>query len=60
MTTRMPNSIALFELADGEYRPLAAAAAGTMFVMKRPFEFTIDPGELLGDEAPPEESSVGE
>ncbi|MFV2017056.1 hypothetical protein [Micromonospora sp. LOL_023] len=40
-------------MADGEYRPVAAAAAGTMFVMKEPFEFSIDPADLL-DEAAPE------
>ena len=49
----MPT-IALFELIDGEYRPVAAAAAGTRFVMREPFEFSIDPAELLGEEALPE------
>jgi len=46
---RVP-ALALHELSDGEYRPVAAAAAGTTFVMKEPFEFTIDPADLL-DEA---------
>jgi Uma2 family endonuclease len=57
LRNRVPT-IALFELAEGEYRPVAAAAAGTRFVMREPFEFSIDPAELLGDEAPPEESAT--
>ncbi|SBT53251.1 hypothetical protein [Micromonospora auratinigra] len=56
---RVPT-IALFELFEGEYRPVAAAAAGTPFVMKEPFAFTIDPAELLGEEAPAEEPDGGE
>lgn len=56
LRNRVPT-IALFELIDGEYRPQAAAAAGTTFEMRRPFEFSIDPGDLLGEEAPPEEPS---
>lgn len=56
---RVPT-IALFALFEGEYRPVAAAAAGTPFVMKEPFAFTIDPAELLGEEAPAEEPDGGE
>ncbi|MGW4295684.1 Uma2 family endonuclease [Micromonospora chersina] len=56
---RVPT-IALYELFEGEYRPLAAAAAGTSFVMRKPFEFTIDPADLLGEEAPEEEPDAGE
>lgn len=55
LRNRVPT-IALFELAEGEYRPVAAAAAGTRFVMREPFEFTVDPADLLGEEAPPEDS----
>ncbi|MGC5329502.1 Uma2 family endonuclease [Micromonospora sp. DT62] len=51
LRNRVPT-IALFELVEGEYRPVAAAAAGTRFVMREPFEFSIDPGDLLGEEAP--------
>lgn len=47
---RVP-ALALLELVDGEYQPVAAAAAGSTFVMKEPFEFAIDPAELL-DEPP--------
>lgn len=50
----MPT-IALYELTEGEYRPVAAAAAGTRFVMREPFEFSIDPADLLGEEAVPDE-----
>lgn len=59
LRNRVPT-IALFELAEGEYRPLAAAAAGTPFVMKQPFEFSIDPADLLGEEAPTGEPDRGE
>ncbi|MFG3601926.1 Uma2 family endonuclease [Micromonospora chersina] len=59
LRNRVPT-IALYELFEGEYRPLAAAAAGTSFVMKKPFEFTIDPADLLGEEAPEEEPGAGE
>jgi Uma2 family endonuclease len=52
LRNRVP-ALALHELSDGEYRPVAAAAAGTTFVMKEPFEFSIDPADLL-DEAAPE------
>lgn len=45
-------AIVLYELVDGEYRPVSAAAAGTTFVMKDPFEFSIDPAALLDDEVP--------
>ena len=48
LRNRVP-ALALYELVDGEYRPVAAAAAGTTFVMKEPFEFTIDPADLLDD-----------
>ncbi|MGC3860203.1 hypothetical protein ACPSM1_08455 [Micromonospora chersina] len=59
LRNRVPT-IALYELFEGEYRPLAAAAAGTSFVMRKPFEFTIDPADLLGEEAPEEEPDTGE
>jgi hypothetical protein len=58
LRNRVPT-IALYELAEGEYRPLAAAAAGTTFVMKRPFEFSVDPADLLDDEAPGPVDSEG-
>ncbi|GIJ77045.1 Endonuclease, Uma2 family (restriction endonuclease fold) [Micromonospora phaseoli] len=51
LRNRVPT-VALLELVDGEYRPLAAAAAGTTFVMNRPFDFSVDPADLLDDEAP--------
>ncbi|MEU8024946.1 Uma2 family endonuclease [Micromonospora haikouensis] len=51
LRNRVPT-LALYELVDGEYRPLAAAAAGSTFTMSRPFEFTVDPADLLDDEAP--------
>jgi Uma2 family endonuclease len=51
---RVP-AIVLYELVDGEYRPVSAAAAGTTFVMKEPFEFSIDPATLLDDEVPGED-----
>ncbi|MGC4756241.1 Uma2 family endonuclease [Micromonospora trifolii] len=51
LRNRVPT-IALFELVDAEYRPLAAAAAGSTFAMREPFEFAIDPAELLDEEAP--------
>ncbi|MEU7845758.1 hypothetical protein AB0B39_32875 [Micromonospora sp. NPDC049114] len=46
----------LYELTEGEYSPVAAAAAGTRFVMREPFEFSIDPAGLLGEEAAPDGS----
>ncbi|MEW2380811.1 Uma2 family endonuclease [Micromonospora sp. NPDC047707] len=59
LRNRVPT-IALYELFEGDYRPVSAAAAGTTFVMREPFEFTIDPADLLGEEAPPEEPAGGE
>ncbi|WP_433316837.1 Uma2 family endonuclease [Micromonospora sp. CA-269861] len=53
LRNRVPT-MALFELSDGEYRPLAAAAAGSTFAMREPFEFSIDPAELLDEEEPAE------
>ncbi|GAA2716661.1 Uma2 family endonuclease [Micromonospora olivasterospora] len=58
LRNRVPT-LALFELVEGEYRPLAAAAAGTTFVMTRPFEFSVDPADLLDEEAD-EDAPVGE
>jgi Uma2 family endonuclease len=43
---RVP-ALALHELIDGEYQPVAAAAAGTTFVMREPFGFEVDPADLL-------------
>ncbi|MEU7955158.1 hypothetical protein ACGFJ4_24520 [Micromonospora chalcea] len=51
LRNRVP-ALALYELVEGEYRPLAAAAAGTTFVMPEPFEFSVDPADLLDEEAP--------
>ncbi len=45
---RIPAMV-LHQLVDGEYQPLVAAAAGTMFVMKDPFAFEIDPADLLDE-----------
>lgn len=59
LRNRVP-AMALYELVEGEYRPLAAAAAGTTFVMRQPFEFSVDPAELLDEEAPTEEPDTGE
>ena len=59
LRNRVP-ALALYELAEEEYRPLAAAAAGSAFVMRQPFAFTIDPAELLDEEAPAEEPDGGE
>jgi hypothetical protein len=59
LRNRVP-AMALYELTEGEYRPLSAAAAGTPFVMKQPFEFSVDPADLLDEEAPAEESGGGE
>ncbi|BCL16265.1 Uma2 family endonuclease [Micromonospora sagamiensis] len=55
LRNRVPT-LALFELTEGEYRPVAAAAAGTRFLMREPFEFAVDPADLLGEEALPEDS----
>jgi Uma2 family endonuclease len=46
---RVP-ALVLQELVDGEYQPIVAAAAGGTFVMKEPFEFSIDPEDLLDEE----------
>ncbi|MCW3813506.1 Uma2 family endonuclease [Micromonospora sp. DR5-3] len=54
LRNRVP-AMALYELAEGEYRPLAAAAAGSTFVMKQPFEFSVDPADLLDEESPIED-----
>ncbi|MBU8859430.1 MULTISPECIES: Uma2 family endonuclease [unclassified Micromonospora] len=51
LRNRVP-ALALDGLVEGEYRPLAAAAAGTTFVMREPFEFSVDPADLLDEEAP--------
>ncbi|PZF97714.1 Uma2 family endonuclease [Micromonospora endophytica] len=59
LRNRIPT-IALYELTDGEYRPVAAAAAGSRFVMREPFEFSVDPGDLLGEEAPLEDDTPHE
>ncbi|MEU0150693.1 hypothetical protein [Micromonospora fulviviridis] len=59
LRNRVP-ALALYELVDGEYRPLAAAAAGATFVMRQPFEFSVDPADLLDEEAPEEEPEAGE
>jgi Uma2 family endonuclease len=45
---RIP-AVTLSELVDGEYQPLVAAAAGTMFVMKEPFAVEFDPADLLDE-----------
>ncbi|RZU49725.1 Uma2 family endonuclease [Krasilnikovia cinnamomea] len=46
---RVP-SLVLHELADGEYPPVVAAAAGGTFTMREPFPFEIDPGDLLDEQ----------
>ncbi|MFI7600729.1 Uma2 family endonuclease [Actinoplanes sp. NPDC049681] len=46
---RIP-SLVLHELVDGEYLPVVAAAAGGTFAMRQPFEFSIDPADLLDEE----------
>ncbi|WP_157746240.1 hypothetical protein [Micromonospora inositola] len=51
--------LALHELVEGEYQALSAAAAGTTFVMRQPFVFTVDPADLLDEEAPVEEPDSG-
>ncbi|SDY53563.1 Endonuclease, Uma2 family (restriction endonuclease fold) [Micromonospora pattaloongensis] len=50
LRNRVP-ALALYELVEGGYRPISAAAAGSTFVMTEPFKFSIDPAELLDDEA---------
>ncbi|NJP31782.1 hypothetical protein [Micromonospora thermarum] len=57
LRNRVPT-IALFELAVGEYRPLSAAAAGSAFVMTRPFAFSVDPADLLDEDAPEEPADI--
>ncbi|MET7833967.1 Endonuclease, Uma2 family (restriction endonuclease fold) [Micromonospora sediminicola] len=57
LRNRVP-ALALYELVDGEYRPLSAAAAGTTFVMRQPFDFSVDPADLLDEEAPGSGTSV--
>lgn len=37
----------LHELVDGEYRPVVVAPAGTLFVMREPFDFSVDPAQLI-------------
>lgn len=59
LRNRVP-ALALYELVDWEYRPLAAAAAGATFVMRQPFEFSVDPADLLDEEASEEEPGAGE
>ncbi|WP_158610835.1 Uma2 family endonuclease [Micromonospora endolithica] len=51
LRNRVPT-VALFELSDGEYRPVSAAAAGSVFAMTEPFAFSVDPADLLDEEAP--------
>jgi Uma2 family endonuclease len=46
---RLPGLV-LHKLADGEYQPIAVAAAGGIFTMHEPFAFAVDPGDLLGAE----------
>ncbi|MEV4760424.1 Uma2 family endonuclease [Micromonospora sp. NPDC049559] len=48
LRNRVP-AMALYQLVDGEYRPVAAAAAGSTFVMREPFEFSVDPADLLDE-----------
>jgi hypothetical protein len=37
----------LFELSGAGYKPVASALAGERFEMKRPFEVSFDPADLL-------------
>jgi Uma2 family endonuclease len=46
---RQIPEIVLFELIEGAYRPIVTAAGDTRFSMTEPFEFSIDPAELLDD-----------
>jgi Uma2 family endonuclease len=46
---RLP-ALVLHHLIDGDYQPVVVAAAGGTFTMSDPFEFSVDPAELLGDE----------
>ncbi|TDC37261.1 Uma2 family endonuclease [Micromonospora sp. 15K316] len=59
LRNRVP-SMALFELAEGEYRPVAAAAAGSTFQMRQPFAFSVDPADLLDEEAPEQDDGLPE
>lgn len=43
-------ALVLHELVDGEYQAVAAAAAGSLFTMREPFDLDIDPGDLLVQE----------
>jgi Uma2 family endonuclease len=47
---RLP-ALVLHELVDGGYQPVAVAAAGGTFTMAVPFEFAVDPADLLGAES---------
>jgi Uma2 family endonuclease len=44
---RLPGLV-LHKLVNGDYQPVVAAAAGGIFAMTEPFEFSIDPAQLLG------------
>jgi Uma2 family endonuclease len=59
LRNRLPV-VALFELveSDHHYRPLVAASAGSTFTMTRPFEFSVDPADLLDEEEPGAEGPV--
>jgi Uma2 family endonuclease len=46
---RVPGLV-LYELLDGGYQPVVAAAAGDIFAMEKPFEFSVDPEALLAGE----------
>ncbi|SCE64528.1 Uma2 family endonuclease [Micromonospora mirobrigensis] len=66
LRNRVP-AMALYELLEGEYQPVSAAAAGTTFVMHQPFAFSVDPADLLDeqetenqDEEQAEEQADGE
>ncbi len=45
--------IALHELVDGQYQPVAVASVGARFTTSRPFDFAIDPVELRGRQMQP-------
>lgn len=49
LRNRVPT-IALFELTEGQYQPVSAAAAGSTFTMTKPFAFAVDPADLLDEE----------
>jgi Uma2 family endonuclease len=46
---RVP-ALSLHRLDEGAYRPIVVAAHGSIFEMTEPFDFAIDPAELLEDE----------